>query len=252
MRLRTSQLGETVTAKSSGRTGGRRLSGVHGSFVQRASAEAAAASQMLLVKHGIGGPNIPSFEMLCAAMHALRHRVLRRTHVLATAPLGEIAAAHAPRAASLVTSPAHRHVGLSAGMHPSYMHMHMHVRGNRVSHARAVLMECEDEASIRSQAAVPSTPSGLARVDDAPIKALRVVMHRTTFDRACGGGTRFVVFGPFLEIKSGELMLVSHAEALPSPSYLLPAPAVPIGPASAACPAAISQQFGHEQAFGPG
>ena len=51
---------------------------------------------------------------------------------------------------------------------------------------------------------------------------LRIVMHRPTFDRACGSGPRFVVFGPFLEMRRGKLLLVSHAEALPS--QLLPPP----------------------------
>ena len=176
LRLRASQLGETVTAKSGGRTGGRRLAGAHSAFVQRAANEASAATTTLLVKHGVAGPNVPSFEVLCAAMHSLRHRVLVKTHVVTMAPL--------------------------------------------------VIMECEDEADDRetSHAADPaaSQPGQCSAASATPDDPLRVVMHRPMFDRACGSGSRFVVFGPFLEMKGGRLLFVSHAEALPYPSLRAP------------------------------
>lgn len=88
LRLRASQLGEVVTTKSSGRCGGRRLTGPCSSFIQRAANEAAASTQVLLVKHGISGPIPPSHEQLCAAMHSLRHRVLQKTRMISMAPLG--------------------------------------------------------------------------------------------------------------------------------------------------------------------
>ena len=45
---------------------------------------------------------------------------------------------------------------------------------------------------------------------------LRVVMPKALFQRACGGGKRFVVFGPWLETSHGSgVLFVSHAEALP-------------------------------------
>jgi len=170
MRLRPSQLGETATAKSSGRSGGRRLPGALGAFVHRAEGEAVAAAQTLLVKHGVAGPSPPSFEALCAAMHAVRHRVLRKTHVLTMAPL--------------------------------------------------VMIECEDEA--RERTAPPRTADAGALLLPAPEpdRPLRVVMQRPTFDRACGNGERFVVFGPFLEVRGGSLLLVAHAEALPYPALM--------------------------------
>ena len=177
MQLSKTQLGEAATTKSSGRTSGPRHMGEHSLFVHREANEAVAATQMLLVKHGIGGSAGLSFEALCTAMHAVRHLVLRKTCVVAMAPL--------------------------------------------------VILECEDEAEDDRmlQAVGPPTSTvdavadGLPRAlpvsmpSTAPAKSLRIAMHRTTFDRACGNGSRFVVFGPFRKVRG--TLLVSHAEALP-------------------------------------
>lgn len=76
------------------------------------------------------------------------------------------------------------------------------------------MMECEDESELQD----PAAPSG------AVANPLQIVMHRQTFDRACGGGTRFVVFGPFIELKRGRIILVSHAEALPEAAIRAPPP----------------------------
>ena len=201
MRLSTAQLGETVTAKSSGRAGGRRLSGACSAFVLRAANEAAAATQMLLVRHCVAGPSVPSFETLCAAMHAVRHRVLRPTRVLATAPL----------------------VMLEA-----------------IDEAE-VMLEAIDEAEQNGRGVDGRSPtdagddSAYAAVGTelpSPPPPLRVLMSRATFDRACGGGGgRFVVFAPFLEASRGAcgratLLLASYAEALPYPT-LPPPPSLP-------------------------
>ena len=234
MRLSTAQLGETVTAKSSGRAGGRRLSGACSAFVLRAANEAAAATQMLLVRHCVAGPSVPSFETLCAAMHAVRHRVLRPTRVLATAPL----------------------VMLEA-----------------IDEAE-VMLEAIDEAEQNGRGVDGRSPtdagddSAYAAVGTelpSPPPPLRVLMSRATFDRACGGGGgRFVVFAPFLEASRGAcgratLLLASHAEALPYPT-LPPPPSLlplhdqrdphahahaPLAP-SRALPSALAAQFAPE------
>jgi len=196
MRLSTAQLGETVTAKSSGRAGGRRLSGACSAFVLRAANEAAAATQMLLVRHCVAGPSVPSFETLCAAMHAVRHRVLRPIRVLATAPLVMLEA----------IDEAEQHSRGVDGRSPT---------------------DAGDDSASAAGGAASQT-----ELPPPPPPPLRVLMSRATFDRACGGGGgRFVVFAPFLEASRGAcgratLLLASYAEALPYPT-LPPPPSLP-------------------------
>ena len=220
MRLSTAQLGETVTAKSSGRAGGRRLSGACSAFVLRAANEAAAATQMLLVRHCVAGPSVPSFETLCAAMHAVRHRVLRPTRVLATAPLVMLEAIDEAE------------------------------QNGRGVDGRSPTDAGDDSAYAAVGTELPSPPP--------PLRVL--MSRATFDRACGGGGGRFVVFAPFLEASRGAcgratLLLASHAEALPYPT-LPPLPSLlplhdqrdPHAHAHAplALPSALAAQFAPE------
>ena len=97
------------------------------------------------------------------------------------------------------------------------------------AHAPLVIAECEEEN-------ISAAPDA----DSSPREPIMVVMPRSTFERACVRGSRFVVFAPFLERTANEahghaMLIASYAEALPAPDPLPEADAARSSPPRYSC-----------------